>query len=427
MQNNAGKRLWLTAGTITGLTLGFLLGAAVYAGHVPLVRSAAGMLAPVGTLWLNAIRMTVFPLVVAQLVGSLARKSDVSVARVGTLTVAAVVTMLVVAGVATLLVTPAILTALPWDPEAMAALRSLSANALPPRAAPAAAGSWYMNLVPANPLRAAVQDDLLGVMVFAIAFGIAVRGMASERRSLVVELCQLVSDAMMTIIGWVLWLMPVIAFVFALSLGMASGVGGAQILALFVAACCALLLVFTALLYPMGAFGARMPIGRFASMVLPAQLVGFSTRSSVASLPSMMECAGSGLRLRPEVSGLVLPVAVSSFRLSRVITPPFHFFFLAHVYGIQLSTAQMVTFAFAALVLSFSSLGIPNGGSLMRSAPLYVAAGIPLEAYLITESVDAIPDLFKTVLNVTGLLTVAALVNRHADIRSGRPAMAPAI
>ena len=419
MSTESKKRLWLTGGSIVGLCLGFLLGMAAHASSDPFALAAAGTLAPIGTLWINALRMTVVPLVAAQLVASLVGARGVApVGRIGGATFLTFLMMLVGAGVVTLAVSPAIFTWLPLSPEALGAFRSLPAAAPPPTQAAPAFSTWLVGLVPANPLRAAVQDDLLGVMIFAIAFGVAVGRMAPEPRAMVGELSRILADAMMSIIGWIMWIMPIAAFALAMSMGSRSGLSGAHVVIAFVVLLCALLVACTLLLYPVAAVAGGVPIPRFAAAILPAQLVAVSTRSSIASLPSMMEAARNGLGARPEVSSLVLPLAVSSFKANRTISAPFQFLFLAHVYAIDLSAPQIATFTVVALLLSFSTLGIPSGGSMMRSAPLYMAAGIPLEGYLLVEAAEVIPDIFKTLLNVTGNMTAVTIVDRW----SHRPA-----
>src|SRR5687767_319956 len=132
MANINRKRLWLTGGSIAGLAIGFLLGALAHARGDQSIRVIANLLAPIGSAWLNAVRMTVIPLVVAQLVGSLARKSELSTARVGTFGAATVVTMLVAASLATLAIVPVLLQTLPWDPEALVSFRALAPDAPPP-------------------------------------------------------------------------------------------------------------------------------------------------------------------------------------------------------------------------------------------------------------------------------------------------------
>jgi Na+/H+-dicarboxylate symporter len=86
--------------------------------------------------------------------------------------------------------------------------------------------------------------------------------------------------------------------------------------------------------------------------------------------------------------------------------------FLAHVFGIDIPPARMAAFIATVVILSFTALGVPGGGGAFKTLPAYLAAGVPLEGIIILEAADAIPDIFKTVLNVTGDLAVAVLLTR---------------
>jgi proton glutamate symport protein len=185
---------------------------------------------------------------------------------------------------------------------------------------------------------------------------------------------------------------------------------------------CSVLCAFTLLQYPIAAAVGGVSMRRFAAAALPVQVLALTTRSSIASLPLLLDRARTCLGLRPEVSTVVMPLAVSTFKVNKAISSPLHFLFLAHVYGIELSTVQVVTFTALSILLSFTTLGIPSGGSLMRSAPLFVAAGIPIQGYLLIEAADAIPDMFKTLTNVTGNMTAAAIVNRVTASPAPEPA-----
>ena len=134
----------------------------------------------------------------------------------------------------------------------------------------------------------------------------------------------------------------------------------------------------------------------------------------------MLETADQRLGTRREVSSLVLPLAVAIFKANRTVSGPLQFMFLAHVYGVHLSTGQIVGYLVATFMLSFSTIGVPSGGSTMKTIPLYAAAGIPLDGYLLTEAADTVPDIFKTLVNVTGNLTATTVVDRLSD----RPAPA---
>jgi Na+/H+-dicarboxylate symporter len=86
------------------------------------------------------------------------------------------------------------------------------------------------------------------------------------------------------------------------------------------------------------------------------------------------------------------------------------------VYGVPLSATTIATFVATVIVMSFSSAGLPGGGSAFKTLPAYVAAGLPIEGIVIAEAVETIPDIFKTVLNVTGDMSAATLLSRASRV-----------
>ena len=150
---------------------------------------------------------------------------------------------------------------------------------------------------------------------------------------------------------------------------------------------------------------------RFARAALPAQLIAFSSSSSIASLPALVESAERGLGLPARVTGFVLPLAVSTFKIAAPLSWTVGALFVGWFYGIPLHATAIATIAIAAVFLSFAVPGIPRGAFIMLT-PLFLAIGLPVEGIGILIAVDAIPDTFSTVLNVTGDLAAAALVAR---------------
>ena len=421
------KRAWVSLGSLAALTLGFFLGTWGHGSGTSYTLDLAAFLSPIGKVWVNALRMVVVPLVVAQLVYTLVTAGGSK--GLGRITSSSFLTfggLLILSAALTITIVPVALARVEFPAEALAVLRTASAPAAPAASVAAPAPADFLSqLIPPNVFRAATQDNLLGVMVFAIAFGIAVSGMSASRRELIGELFRTVAEAMMTIVGWIVWLMPVAVFGLALESSSNAGIGAVKVIAVFVALMCAVLCVFTLLQYPLAAVLGGVSIRRFAAALFPVQLVAVGTRSSIASLPMLLERGRDHLGLRPEVSSVVMPLAVSTFKINRAISSPFQFLFLAHVYGIDLSLVQILTFTALAILLSFTTLGIPSGGLLMRSAPLYLAAGIPLQGYLLVEAAESIPDIFKTLLNVSGNMTAASIVNRMTAAPAPVPASMP--
>jgi proton glutamate symport protein len=140
--------------------------------------------------------------------------------------------------------------------------------------------------------------------------------------------------------------------------------------------------------------------------------VAAGTRSSIAALPAMVEGARDELKLPSVATGFILPFAVSTFKLNGTITGTVRMLFVAHVFGVSLSATGIATFLVTIVIMTFSRVGVPGGGSAFRSLPAYLALGLPIEGIVILEAVDAIPDIFKTIINVTGDMSAAAILSR---------------
>ena len=182
-------------------------------------------------------------------------------------------------------------------------------------------------------------------------------------------------------------------------------------------------LLIVILLYLISVVVGRIALGAFARAVAPAQIVAVSTRSSVAALPALVEGGRKHMRLPETARDFVLPLSVSLFRVSHVISNPVKLVFLAHVYGISLQPAAVALFLITVIIFSFSSTGTPNsgGGGSFRMLPVFLAAGIPTEGVIIIEAVETIPDIFDTLVNVTGQMSAITILSRAS--RPGREPM----
>ena len=217
---------------------------------------------------------------------------------------------------------------------------------------------------------------------------------------------------MMVLVKWILLFTPLGVFALALSLGTSMGGTAAGIVVQYLVLICGVLTAAVLLLYPVTAVFARVSLRTFAWGVFPAQLVAVGTRSTLASLPALLDGAERRLRIDQEVARLVLPLAVSVFKFNQPVSSTLKLLFIAHLFGIDLGAMQVVTFILTIMIFSFSSLGVPLGGGAMRTLPAYLATGIPIEALILFEAVEAIPDIFKTLLNVTADMSVAMIANR---------------
>jgi proton glutamate symport protein len=387
-----------------------VLGTVAAASGQPALRAIATGIEPLGTLWTNAIRMTVIPLVIALVITGVASAADLRhVGRLGARALPAFVVLLIAGGLFALLLAPIALDRLAIPEGLAASLR----NTTDMTSAPAMPGlvERIVAIVPANPVRAMADAAMLPLIVFTVIFAVALARLDPARHEPVVRLFESVAAVMLVVVRWVLALAPL--GIFALALGLASRLGAraAAALVFYMVTLSVVLLLFTLVLYAVAATIGRTPLARFAAALAPAQAVAFSARSSLAALPALITGARERLHAPPAITGVLLPLTVSVFRINVPIAWVVGAVFLAKLYGVELETPTLLGLVVTATLISFSVPGIPSA-SLFLLAPVLVDLGLPAEGAGILIAVDAIPDMFKTTLNVTSHLTVATVVNR---------------
>ena len=375
----------------------------------------------IGTIWVNAIRMTVIPLVVSLLVVGIATPRDSArIGRLGAWAMAYFIVSLAAVAAVMLLITPPIFAGLELDPAGVAAVRASVDPAAASTTIPTAR-DWLLSLVPSNPIRAAADGALLPLLVFSISLGFALTRIGDDLRATVVGFFKAVSDAMLILVGWIFAIAPIGVFALALALGRRVGIDVASAIGFYLLYNCAALIAVLIALYPVATILGGVPLERFARASAPAQLVAFTTRSSLASLPAMIQGARDVLRLPPEITGFVLPLAVSIYKITSAAYWVGAALFVGKLYGVELSFADLALVSAASVFLSMSAPGVPGGGLLIK-APLYMVIGLPVEGLAILLAIDFIPDVFKTLTNVTGDMAAAAVLGRVGKRISAFPA-----
>jgi Na+/H+-dicarboxylate symporter len=403
-----------TTRVFAALVLGLLAGAAVLSHPAPALLTLVRVVEPIGTLWVNAIRMTVVPLVVSLLIAGVASSGSIRTIRtLGVRAAGAFVGLLAVSATIGLIAVPWLFAGLQVDGATVASLRGTQ-----PAAAANAAGfaEWVAGIVPANPIKAAADGALLPLVVFTLAFALALLTIRADSRSLVLSFFAAVAETMLAIVRVVIALAPIGVFALMLPVASRTGLTAAGALAYYVIATAAAVMLGIAAVYPIVALAARVPVSQFARAVFPAQVVAAASSSSLASLPALVDGAERRLRLPPSATGVVLPLAVSSFKLAAPILWQAAAVFLGRLYGVPIGPMQQVTVAATAMLISFSTPGIPHGW-LLGVSPLIASMGVPAEGIGLLIAVDVVPDIFATTLNVTGDLAAATIVVR----RSGSP------
>jgi proton glutamate symport protein len=415
--------------SLAALSAGLVLGVLGQRSGSSVIAGLAAALEPFGNIWVAALQLLVLPLVITHVLAAVVGAGDrEAVGALGGRALALFLGLLAVAGVFTVVVAPPLIRLLAPAAPSLDVTVPAAVAARASGGADASLAGWLSALVPTNIFEAAARGDLLPVLLFTALFGVAVRRLDEQYRDPMRRVFQGAAEAMLTCVRWVLIVTPIAVFILTLSFSLQAGGAGAQMLAAFALVVSALMLLFTALLYPLSALLGGTGITSFARAVAPAQLVAVSTRSSLASLPALVDGARTHLRLPASATSFVLPLSVSVFKLNRTISSPVKLLFLAHVYQVSITPQTMVVFVLTVMLLSFTSAGIPGGGVAFKTLPVYLAAGVPIEGVIILEAVETIPDIFKTLLNVTGDMSVATILTRrrrYAQVAAADSALVP--
>ncbi|QTN19344.1 cation:dicarboxylase symporter family transporter [Brevundimonas sp. AJA228-03] len=404
--------LWVLIALVGGVAAG----AAAQAYGIPGGTGTIAVVDALGQLWLNALRMTIIPLVFSLLVTGIASIADAAASgRLALKAVLVFAALLVVATVWAVASSLGLHMLWPIDP---AGARALIAGA-PPEAASEVAGNvtgggfeaFLTGLTPSNPIRAAADDAILAIVVFAIAFGFATTKLPERLRQPVALFFEAVAQTMIVIVQWVLAVAPLGVFALAMGVGLRAGLGAAGVLGHYIALVVLSLIGLILLTYGIAVVFGRISLSRFASAVAPAQVVAFSTQSSLACLPVMVERATTRLGVSAPTAGLVLPLAVAVFRITSTVANLAVAIYCAKLFGVALSPQVLLAGSVAALAISVGTVGLPGQVSFFASiGPICLAMGIPLQVLPLLLAVEVVPDIFRTVGNVTADLAAARIV-----------------
>jgi len=413
---SGARAYWVLLALVAGLLLGALAQKMGDGLREPALKAAT----IVGGLWLNALKMTVIPLVVALLVNGIARGAEA--ARAGRIAARSVFWFVVIiSGSATFgaLLTPVLLRAMPLLPANAEALRAGLA-AIDPGAASGtvpAVADFFATIVPANVIAAATNGDVLPLTVFAFLLGLALTRLPADRRRPVVAVFEGIADALLVIIGWVLWVAPL--GVGALAFAVGSGAGAAAFAAL--AHYILLVSILGALVmgagYAVAVLAGRRGLGAFAKAMIAPQAVAISTQSSLASLPAMLG-ASKLLGVKERVADVTLPLAVALFRATGPAMNLGVVFYIAHWLGTDISLPHAIAAVAVGSVVSYGAVSLPGQISFFTSiAPIAMAAGVPVAPLALLVAVEMLPDIFRTLGNVTMDVAVTTAVDRQVQAR----------
>jgi Na+/H+-dicarboxylate symporter len=332
---------------LAALAAGFVLGSLAAASSSPGVLRLVAIIEPLGTLWVNAIRMTVVPLVVSLLItGVVTSFGSRSLGRLGARALVTYAILLVIAGLIALIVAPPLLARIPLSPDVADRLRATATTAAASTVTAVermpSLAQRLIETVPANPVRAAADGAMLPLVVFTLVLALGIVRLAVPVRDVVVGFFTGVTDAMLVVVGWVLAVAPVGVFALALSVAARAGIQAAGALLYYIVVLAVTLLLVTLMLYLPAVLFGRVSLRAFVVAALPAQAVAMSSRSSLAALPAMLRETRDRLAMPTEATSFVLPLAVAILRMN---VPPrwvISAAFLGQLYGVEMGLASLV-------------------------------------------------------------------------------------
>jgi proton glutamate symport protein len=400
-------------GLLAGLGFGLIASAT---GTAWMISAATGV-EPVGQIWMNAVRMCVVPLVATALISGVGSIGDMrTLGRVGVRTFAFMGVTVLLSGLFGLLLGLFTVRLAPVSPEAAATLRDAAAAAAGEVAAQTQRiqgfRQFVLDLIPTNPVKAAADGALLSLVVFSLLFGAAAGSLPEQPRRTILGVSDAAVAALIKLVGWVMEVAPAGVMCLAAPVAARFGWEALRSLAVFIVTVVAAVILAAAFVYaPAARFLARVRPGPFARAITPGCAVAFTTASSMAALPTMMDSALNKLRISTTVSSFVLPLGATLNRPGSSIYQIVAVIFIASLYGVPLGPVQLTAAVFTSLLMTFSVASIPSA-TVFTTAPVLMAAGLPVEGIALLLGVDRIPDMFRTALNAIGHQVGAAVIAR---------------
>ncbi len=388
-----------------GLGLGLVVGLTASAtGNEWMIAIAKGS-APFGTLFMNAIRMVVIPLIITVIFTSIARLGDPrKLGRIGGLTIAYYWITLIPAiaiGMATMKVGLRFASNLAMPQTEVTDVPELQSIV-----------DFLISLVPANPFAAASAGDILPLIVFTALVAAATGTLAAERRKRLINVADDASEALVKLVWWVLYTAPIGVFGLAAPVTADLGWDLVQSLGIFIACVFVGLVIFLALVtLPLVYFVAGISPLRFLGGTFGAVSVAASTTSTVAAIPVALEETTKNLRVSETIADLLVPLGASMHRPGSALFQGAAIVFLAYLYDVPIPAAAVGAAMVATFLVSLTVAPVPSSG-VVTMAPALDAVGVPVAGLAIVLGIDRIPDMMRTAVNILGQISAAALVDR---------------
>ncbi|MCC2602302.1 dicarboxylate/amino acid:cation symporter [Sphingopyxis yananensis] len=413
------KSAWII---LSALVIGMLLGLGIADFWPSAAKITLPIIEPIGTLWLNALKMTIVPLVVALLITGITAAADA--ARAGKLAAISVFLFVVAisfSGIMSLILTPLLLNSFPLSASVADALRHGLGGQSAAAASPSFA-DFLLALVPTNPIAAAADTSILPLIVFTTAFAFAITRLAPNQRETLSGFFRAVGDAMLIVIHWVLALAPIGVFALGYALAIKAGAAAFGGLIHYVLIISAIGLCCVIAAFALAIFVGRVSPKLFFRAIAPTLAVAISTQSSLASLPAMLSAA-KDIGVSERKADIALPLSVALFRFTSTAMNLAVVVYVAWLFGIDLSIWTMAAGLAVAIAAALSAVSLPGSISFVTSiAPIATSMGVPVAPLGLLVAVETFPDIFRTLGNVVADVAVAKIASDYVDDGGEDPA-----
>ncbi|MXR70746.1 cation:dicarboxylase symporter family transporter [Shewanella sp. JBTF-M18] len=394
---------WMSVPLWLQILIGMLLGICTGLG----LGEQAVLLKPIGTLFVNTIKMLIVPLVFCSLiVGVTSMQDTAKMGRIGFKSFAFYL------GTTSIAITLGLAVGHIMQPGAGLAMTSAETQSAV-KEVPSIMET-LINIVPTNPIAALASGQILQVIVFAVALGISLvligdhgkpaikvfESLAEAMYKLTDMVMKLAPYGVFGLMAWVAgeygmdMLMPLIKVILAVYIGCALHIIGFY----------SLVLTLVAKLNPL----------QFFKGISNALAVAYTTSSSAGTLPASMKCASESLGINKKISSFVLPLGTTINMDGTALYQGVTALFVAQAFGIDLTWVDYITIILTATLASIGTAGVPGAGLVMLTLVL-TTVGLPLEGVAIIAGIDRVLDMARTVVNVSGDLVATTVIAKSED------------
>ena len=383
--------LWqkIVIGMILGITVGITFG------------EDAVILKPIGSLFVNTIKMLIVPLVFCSIIVGITSMQDTS--KMGRIGFKAVIFYLLSTAVA---ISIGLLLGNVLQPGAGLGLVAQQVETVKETTSLA---DTLVALVPTNPVGALAQGHILQIIVFSVALGVSLT-LIGEKGKPAIVVFESLAEAMYKLTDLVMKLAPY--GVFALMAWVAGKFGLALLLplmkvigAVYLGSILHVLGVYSALIV----FIAKLSPVQYFRGIVDAQIVAFTTTSSAGTLPVSMKCAREKLGVSKGVSSFVLPLGTTINMDGTALYQGVTTLFVAQAFGIDLGMPEYITIILTATLASIGTAGVPGAGLIMLTLVL-TTVGLPVEGVALIAGIDRILDMARTTVNISGDIAASVII-----------------